>query len=87
MAKVNVGWLWHRGLAHVSMRNLKQLLKGEHVVGLADVSFEKDRPCSACIARKQKEKLHPTVTTILTSRPLEILHMDLFGTRYYNSCL
>jgi IS30 family transposase len=67
------------------MRNLKQLLKGEHVVGLTDISFEKDRPCSACIAGKQKEKLHPSVTTISTSRPLELLHMDLFGPSYYDS--
>jgi hypothetical protein len=78
MAKADVGWLWYRRLAHVGMRNLKQLLKGEYVVGLTDISFEKDRPCSAFIAGKQKEKLHPSVTTISTSRPLELLHMDLF---------
>ena len=85
MAKADVGWLWHRRLAHVGMRNLKQLLKGEHVVGLTDISFEKDRPCSACIAGKQKGKVHPTVNVIMTSRPLELLHMDLFGPNYYNS--
>ncbi|MBI0385102.1 GAG-pre-integrase domain-containing protein, partial [Streptomyces albiflaviniger] len=28
MAKADVGLLWHRRLAHVGMRNLKQLLKG-----------------------------------------------------------
>jgi hypothetical protein len=84
MAKDDVGWLWHHRLAHVGMRNLKQLLNGEHVVGLTDISFEKDCPCSACIARKQKEKLHPAVTTISTSRPLELLHMDLFGPSYYD---
>jgi transposase InsO family protein len=85
MAKANVGWLWHRRLAHVGMRNLKQLLKGEHVVGLTDIYFEKDRPCSACIVGKQKEKLHPSVTTISTSRPLELLHMNLFGPSHYDS--
>jgi hypothetical protein len=85
MAKADVGWLWHRRLAHIGMRNLKQLLKGEHVVGLTDVSFEKDRPCSACIAGKQKEKFHPAMTTISISRPLELLDMDLFGPSYYDS--
>ena len=34
MAKHDEGWLWHRRLGHVNMRNLKQLLKGEHIVGL-----------------------------------------------------
>ena len=50
MAKADVGWLWHRRLAHVGMRNLQALLKGEHILGLTNVSFAKDRPCSACIA-------------------------------------
>ena len=31
MAKVDVGWLWHRCLAHVNMRSLQSLLKGDHV--------------------------------------------------------
>jgi hypothetical protein len=30
------------------MKNLHKLLKGEHVLGLNDVCFEKDRPCAAC---------------------------------------
>ena len=34
MAKVDVGWLWHRRLAHVNMRSLQSLLKGGHVRGL-----------------------------------------------------
>jgi hypothetical protein len=48
MAKTSMGWLWHRRLAHVGMKNLHKLLKGEHVLGLTDVCFEKDRPCAAC---------------------------------------
>jgi hypothetical protein len=44
----NMGWLWHRRLAHVGMKNLHKLLKGDHVVGLTYVCFEKDRPCAAC---------------------------------------
>ncbi|KAK1684568.1 hypothetical protein QYE76_045416 [Lolium multiflorum] len=58
-AKHDEGWLWHRRLGHVNMRNLKQLLKGEHIVGLTDISFEKDRVCSACVAGKQLKKKHP----------------------------
>jgi hypothetical protein len=29
IAKTNMGWLWHRRLAHVGMKNLHKLLKGE----------------------------------------------------------
>ena len=28
MAKADVGWLWHRRLAHVGMRNLQSLING-----------------------------------------------------------
>jgi hypothetical protein len=48
IAKTNMGWLWHRRLAYVGMKNLYKLLKRERVLGLIDVYFEKDRPCVAC---------------------------------------
>jgi transposase InsO family protein len=35
--------------------------------------------------RKQVAKTHPTKDFILTSRPLELLHMDLFGPTTYAS--
>ena len=47
IAKTNMGWLWHCHLAHVGMKNLHKLLKGEHVLGLTDVCFEKDITCEA----------------------------------------
>jgi hypothetical protein len=31
IAKTNKGWLWHRRLAHVGMKNLHKLLKGGHI--------------------------------------------------------
>jgi hypothetical protein len=52
IAKTNMGWLWHRRLAHVGMKNLHKLLKGEHILELTNVHFEKDRICSACQAGK-----------------------------------
>jgi hypothetical protein len=85
IAKTNMGWLWHRRLAHVGMKNLHKLLKGEHVLGLTDVYFEKDRPCVACQAGKQVESTHQSKNMMTTSRPLELLHMDLFGPVAYLS--
>jgi len=78
MAKVDVGWLWHHRLAHVNMRSLQSLLKGDHVRGLTNVSFFKDRACSACIEGKLHETAHRPSTIIYSKRPLELLHMDLF---------
>jgi hypothetical protein len=85
IAKTNMGWLWHRCLAHVGMKDLHKLLKGEHVLGLTDVYFEKDRPCAACQAGKQVGSNHQSKNMMSTSRPLELLHMDLFGAVTYLS--
>ena len=80
-----MGWLWHRRLAHVGMRNLAKLLKDEHILGLTNVHFEKDRICSACQARKQVGAPHPPKSIMTTKQPLELIHMNLFGPVSYQS--
>jgi transposase InsO family protein len=85
IAKTNMGWLWHRRLAHVGMKNLHKLLKGEHILGLTNAHFEKDRVCSACQAGKQVDAHHPHKNIMTTDRPLELLHMDLFSLIAYIS--
>jgi hypothetical protein len=52
IAKTNMGWLWHRRLAHVGMRRLHKVQKDDHILGLTNFVFEKDRPCEACQAEK-----------------------------------
>jgi hypothetical protein len=85
ITKTNMGWLWHRRLAHVGMKNIHKLLKGEHVLVLTNVCFENDRPCAACQAGKQVGTIHPSKNVMTMSRPLELLHMDLFGPVAYLS--
>jgi hypothetical protein len=85
IAKTNMGWLWHRRLAHVGMKNLHKLLKGEHILGLTNVHFEKNRIYSACQVGKQVRVHHPYKNIMTTERPLELLHMDLFGPIAYIS--
>jgi hypothetical protein len=85
IVKTNMRWLWHRRLAHVGIKNLHKLLKGEHVLGLTDVYSEKDRPCAACHTGKQVGTTHQSKNMMTTSRPLELLHMDLFGLVAYLS--
>jgi hypothetical protein len=77
--KTNMGWLWHHRLAHVGTRNLHKLQKGGHILGLMNIAFEKDRPCGACQAGKQVGAQHHAKNTMITTRPLEMLHMNLFG--------
>jgi hypothetical protein len=58
IAKRNMGWLWHRRLAHVDIRNLHKLQRDGHILGLTSIVFEKDRPCVVCQARKQVGAAH-----------------------------
>jgi hypothetical protein len=52
LTKSSMGWLWHRRLGHVAMKQLNKLIKHDLVRGLKDVIFEKDKPYSACQAGK-----------------------------------
>jgi hypothetical protein len=84
--KSSKGWLWHRRLSHVGMNQLKKLMKHGLVIGLNnDIIFEKNKLCSVCQASKQVGNTHPTKSVMSTSRPLELLHMDLFGPTTYRS--
>jgi transposase InsO family protein len=79
MAEVDVGWLWHRRPGHANMRTLQSLHKGDHILGLTDLTFAKDHVCRACIEGKMHELPHPSKTIISSKRVLELLHMDLFS--------
>jgi hypothetical protein len=41
IVKTNMGWLWHRRLTHVGMRNIHKLKKDGHIFGLTNIVFEK----------------------------------------------
>jgi hypothetical protein len=85
IAKTNMSWLWHRRLAHVGMRNLHKLKKDGHIFELTNIVFEKDRPCGVCQARKQVGVHHHAKNIMTITRPLEMLHIDLFGPVAYIS--
>jgi hypothetical protein len=67
------------------MRNLHKLQKNGHILGLTNIVFEKDRPCGACQARKQVGTHNYAKNIMTTTRPLKMLHMDLFGPIAYIS--
>jgi hypothetical protein len=67
------------------MRNLHKLQKEGHILELMNVAFEKDKPCGACQVSKQVGAPHHTKNIMTTTRPLEMLHIDLFGPIIYIS--
>jgi hypothetical protein len=60
-------------------------VKHDLVRGLKDVTFKKDKPCSACQAGKQVDNTYPLMSIMSTSKAFELLHMDLFGPTTYTS--
>jgi hypothetical protein len=85
ITKINMGWLWHRRVAHVDMRNLHKLQKDAHILGLTNIVFKQDRYCGACQARMQVETHHHVKNIMTTTRALKMLHMNLFGPVAYIS--
>ncbi|GJV82695.1 putative ribonuclease H-like domain-containing protein [Tanacetum coccineum] len=71
--------LWHRRLGHVNFKNINKLVKGHLVRGLPSKVFVNDHCCLqkcdvATIKASYKAKLERIIR-----KPLELLHMDLFG--------
>jgi hypothetical protein len=72
--KSSMGWLWHRRIGHVGIKQLNRLVKHDLVRGLKDMVFEKDKLCSSCQARKQVGNTHPKKSIMSTSKEFELLH-------------
>ena len=83
--KSSMGWLWHRRLGHVGIKQLNRLVKHDLVRGLKDVMFVNDKLCSSCQAGKQVGNTHSKKSMISTSKAFELLHIDLFGPTQYTS--
>jgi transposase InsO family protein len=70
-SKASLGWLWHRRLGHVGMRQLNELSKHDLVRGLKDVNLKRTN-CVVHVKPGSKWQI-----LILTR--VKLLHMDLFG--------
>ncbi|KAH9656139.1 hypothetical protein KPL70_022564 [Citrus sinensis] len=78
-------WLWHRRLGHASMDLISKISKDDLVKGLPKIGFQKDKICEACQFGKQIKTSFKNKNHISTSKPLELLHIDLFGPSRYSS--
>ena len=79
LTKHEESWLWHRRISHIHMHHLNKLIANDLVVGLPKLKFEKDHVCEACQKGKQTKHSSKLKNMVSTSKPLELLHMDLFG--------
>ena len=60
------------------MKTLSKLVKNDLVIGLPKLNFDKDKICDACQFGKQVRNSFKWKNLVFTSRPLELLHVDLF---------
>ncbi|GJU99485.1 putative ribonuclease H-like domain-containing protein [Tanacetum coccineum] len=71
--------LWHRRLGHINFKNMNKLMRGNLVRGLPSKIFENNHSCDACQKGKQHKASYKTKLVNSISKPLHMLHMDLFG--------
>ncbi|GJT43233.1 putative ribonuclease H-like domain-containing protein [Tanacetum coccineum] len=71
--------LWHRRLGHTNFKNMNKLVRGNLVRGLPSKIFENDHSCVACQKGKQHKASYKAKLVNSISKPLYVLHMDLFG--------
>lgn len=79
IGKDDDAWLWHRRIAHIHMDHLNKLISKDLVIGLPKIKFNKEGLCDACQKGKQTRVSFKPKNVVSTSRPLQLLDMDLFG--------
>ncbi|GJS21696.1 putative ribonuclease H-like domain-containing protein [Tanacetum coccineum] len=79
--------LWHWRLGHINFKNINKLVKHNLVRGLPIKHFENDQTCVACLKGKQHRSSCKTKVLNPITKPLFILHMDLFGPTFVSSLM
>jgi len=75
----NNQWIWHKRFGHASLTLLNKLKARDLVVGLPNIKYEADKVCSECVRGKQVKISFKPKTALSTSRPFELVHIDLCG--------
>ena len=70
---------WHKKLGHVHFSLLEKLSKFNMIKRLPKINIKEDIKCDACLKNKIVLAPHKKKNLISTKRPLELLHVDLFG--------
>ncbi|GJY62407.1 putative ribonuclease H-like domain-containing protein [Tanacetum coccineum] len=79
--------LWHRRLGHINFKNINKLVKDNLVRGLPTKRFENDQTCVACLKGKQHKASCKSKVLNPITKPLFMLHMDLFGPTFMSSLM
>ncbi|GJW42480.1 putative ribonuclease H-like domain-containing protein [Tanacetum coccineum] len=86
-ATLDESMLWHRRLGHINFKNINKLVKDNLVRGLPTKCFENDQTCVACLKGKQHKASYKSKVLNPITKPLFMLHMDLFGPTLVSSLM
>nr|GEW08173.1 hypothetical protein [Tanacetum cinerariifolium] len=84
-ASADESMLWHMRLGHLNFKTINRLVRHNLVKGLPSKCFDNDHTCVACLKRKQHKASCETKLVKSMSKPLDTLHMDLFGPTFVSS--
>jgi transposase InsO family protein len=75
--------IWHKRVGHVNLQRLKLMEKQNLVGGLPKFGTEEvmSEVCEACQLGKQARHPFPIQTTHVSSKPLEMIHSDVWTTK------
>ncbi|GJV06378.1 putative ribonuclease H-like domain-containing protein [Tanacetum coccineum] len=79
--------LWHRRLGYIIFKNINKLDKDNLVRGLPTKHFENDQNCVAYLKGKQHRASCKSKVLNPITKPLFMLHMDLFGPTFVSSLM
>ena len=71
--------LWHRRLGHINTHTMHELVSKDLVKGLPALDYKHSPTCDAYIRGKQVKSSFKPKKMVSTSRPCELLHVDLCG--------
>ncbi|GJU61640.1 putative ribonuclease H-like domain-containing protein [Tanacetum coccineum] len=86
-ATLDESMLWHRRLGRINFKNINKLVKDNLVRGLPKKRFENDQTCVACLKGKQHRASCKSKVLNPITKPLFMLHMDLFGPTFVSSLM
>ena len=78
LSMVEESWLWHRRLGHLGFYNLAKISTKEALRDLPKIIVPLNYGCRHCQHGK-KTRASFKIKEHMTSHPLEIIHIDLYG--------
>jgi len=77
--------LWHQKLGHLNLRGMQRAISVEAIRGLPKLKIVEDNICGECQIGKQTRMSHMRMEHQVTSKVLELMHMDLMGSMQVES--